>query len=142
MKLEIFSTWSELIINNLTRSDLHSEVTCRVNNNNISASINIMLHLDINCKFIMKILVMVNNGSFCVIKLVLLICKNATEEKLLFVKISDDLFKMKCFFFVKFYSTKASFRLVIFDMVGKQQVFLGRGAVGGYIPCLPGFIFV
>ncbi len=117
MKLEIFSTWSELIINNLTRSDLHSEVTCRVNNNNISASINIMLHLDINCKFIMKIMV------------VLLICKNATEEKLLFVKISDDLFKMKYFLSSSIVQRQVFDQLFLTWLVNNKFFFWGGGGI-------------
>jgi hypothetical protein len=39
-----------LSVSHLKRSDLHSEFTCRVSNNNISSPISHTVHLDMNCE--------------------------------------------------------------------------------------------
>lgn len=41
-----------LQVNALTRTDLHSEYTCSVTNNNISNPITNTIHLDMNCKYL------------------------------------------------------------------------------------------
>ncbi|XP_023334724.1 nephrin [Eurytemora carolleeae] len=46
--LENRTVVSELEIHNLSRSDLHSELSCRVSNNNISAPTTITVHVDMN----------------------------------------------------------------------------------------------
>lgn len=42
---------SEIVIDDLGRVDVHSELTCRSGNNNRSNPLSSTVHLDMNCKY-------------------------------------------------------------------------------------------
>lgn len=43
---------SEIVIEDLGRKDVHSELTCQAGNNNRSTPLSATVHLDMNCKLI------------------------------------------------------------------------------------------